>query len=167
MADAVRGCARLPPLPRQPACAHDALQCRLPEAPAAPQRSFLGWVRDALAPSEEQVIDHAGVDTAVLLRFLKMGLRLFLISTAVNFVLVLPLNATGRNRQETLEGLSMANVQEGSWRLWGHVVSIYIMTGLAFYHMLTMYREVCCRPRPCRLALTTHARAWSSRSSLS
>lgn len=101
-------------------------------------RGVLGWVRRLLAVTEEQVLETAGMDALMYMKFVKLCCRLFFGMTLFALAVVLPVNTTGGNGiHDSINRFSMANIQVGSSRLWAHVVAAY---ALSFYLMWGSYR---------------------------
>ncbi|KAK9806417.1 hypothetical protein WJX73_004348 [Symbiochloris irregularis] len=72
----------------------------LPEQTYRPRklsRNFWGWIMPTLSASEEEVILVAGVDAAMYLRIMKFGLELFIFTTILTLIMVLPVNLSGGN----------------------------------------------------------------------
>lgn len=67
-----------------------------------PETFWFGWIPALLKFDEEEVIKIAGYDAAMYLRLFSFGIRLFLILSVFNLLLVLPVNLTG-HRVEILQ----------------------------------------------------------------
>ena len=74
---------------------------------------------------EREVIDKIGCDGAVFLRVFRLGLELFMTCSVVA-IMLLAVNATAENNLDGLVGLSMANIANGSNRMWAHVVGMWL-----------------------------------------
>ena len=69
-----------------------------------PDTYFLGWVRPLFSFTEEDIIKTAGYDAAVYLRLFSFGIRLFVVLSLFNLLIVLPVNLTDE-RVDILERL--------------------------------------------------------------
>lgn len=74
---------------------------------------------------EVEVIEKVGCDGAILLRVFKLGIELFSTCSVVA-IMLLAVNATAENNLDGLVGLSMANIEDGSDRMWAHVVGMWL-----------------------------------------
>ncbi|KAL2613464.1 hypothetical protein R1flu_025156 [Riccia fluitans] len=98
---------------------------------------LLTWMWDAIRMPEEELIGHAGLDSAVFLRLFLLGLKIFSPMAGIGFLILLPVNATDRNLSTKLKSnvnfsdvdkLSISNVSDKSPRLWTHLIIAYIFT---------------------------------------
>eukprot|EP00035_Acanthoeca_spectabilis_P009999 m.176273 g.176273 ORF g.176273 m.176273 type:complete len:825 (+) comp14895_c0_seq19:3120-5594(+) len=90
---------------------------------------------------ESEVIDKIGCDAAILLRVYALGVELFAICSFVAIPL-LAINATGEVGLDGLMALSMANIEPGSDRLWGHVIGMWVMSFVVYYLLRRHYNEI-------------------------
>eukprot|EP00038_Savillea_parva_P022804 m.38680 g.38680 ORF g.38680 m.38680 type:complete len:810 (+) comp5690_c0_seq2:75-2504(+) len=90
---------------------------------------------------EKDVIDKVGADGAVFLRVFKMGLELFCVCS-VTAIMLIAVNATGENELDGLIGLSMANIEDGSSRLWAHCVGMWMNSAIIYYSLWKNYNEI-------------------------
>mmetsp|Transcript_28338 Transcript_28338/g.84835 ORF Transcript_28338/g.84835 Transcript_28338/m.84835 type:complete len:246 (-) Transcript_28338:1863-2600(-) len=90
---------------------------------------------------EDEVIEKIGCDGAIFLRVFKLGLQLFL-SCSVTAVMLIAVNATAENGMEGLNGLSMANIANGSKRMWAHVVGMWLNSLIVYYTLWRNYKDI-------------------------
>jgi hypothetical protein len=109
---------------------------------------FLSWMPAALQMPEDELISHAGLDSAVYLRIYLIGLKIFVPITILAFLVLVPVNWTN----ETLEGLkvehsdidklSISNIPYGSKRFIAHLTMAYVFTFWTCYVLLREYEIV-------------------------
>ncbi|OIT04770.1 PREDICTED: CSC1-like protein At3g21620 [Nicotiana attenuata] len=105
---------------------------------------FLNWMPAALQMPEPELIDHAGLDSAVYLRIYLIGLKIFVPIAFIAFSVMVPVNWTNRTLERSnltysdLDKLSISNIPLGSQRFWTHLVMAYIFT---FWTCYVLKRE--------------------------
>ncbi|KAM3330617.1 hypothetical protein ACQJBY_027045 [Aegilops geniculata] len=109
---------------------------------------FLSWMPAALQMPEDELISHAGLDSAVYLRIYLTGLKIFVPITILAFLVLVPVNWTN----DTLEGLkvehsdidklSISNIPFGSKRFIAHLTMAYVFTFWTCYVLLREYEIV-------------------------
>ncbi|PHT72792.1 Calcium permeable stress-gated cation channel 1 [Capsicum annuum] len=106
---------------------------------------FLNWMPAALRMPEPELIDHAGLDSAVYIRIYLLGLKIFVPITLLSFGVLVPVNWTGKSLEHiedltfsTIDKLSISNVPSGSPRFWAHLVMAYVVT---FWTCYILYKE--------------------------
>ncbi|XP_024033050.1 CSC1-like protein At3g21620 isoform X1 [Morus notabilis] len=109
---------------------------------------FLNWMPAALQMPEPELIDHAGLDSAVYLRIYLTGLKIFTPIAFLSFAIMAPVNWTN----DTLKGsnltysdvdkLSISNIPIGSRRFWTHLVMAYAFTFWTCYILKKEYEKV-------------------------
>lgn len=110
---------------------------------------FLNWMPAALRMPEPELIEHAGLDSAVYIRIYLLGLKIFVPITLLSFGVLVPVNYTGENFDELkanmkdltysdIDKLSISNIAPGSKRLYAHIVMSYVFTLWTCY---TLYNE--------------------------
>ncbi|XP_057852682.2 CSC1-like protein At1g62320 [Cryptomeria japonica] len=102
---------------------------------------FFSWIPDALKMPEDELIDHAGLDSAVYLRIYIVGLKIFIPLTILAFVVLVPVNAT-KGTVHDIDKLSMSNVESGSQRFWAHIVMAYVFAIWTCYVLYTEYETI-------------------------
>ncbi|KAJ0909974.1 putative calcium-dependent channel, 7TM region phosphate [Helianthus annuus] len=110
---------------------------------------FLNWVPAALRMPEPELIDHAGLDSAVYIRIYLLGLKIFVPIALLAFGVLLPVNYTGRNFNTMsddmkdlafgeIDKFSISNVPPASKRLIAHILMAYVFT---FWTCYVLYKE--------------------------
>ncbi|KAL5196881.1 hypothetical protein ABZP36_000393 [Zizania latifolia] len=119
-------------------------------------RGPVGWIRQALAASETDVVAAGGVDAAAYLIFLSSVLSILVFSGIVLLPVLLPVagtdnaleKAAGLHNGKTpqnftdLERLALGNVQEGSLRLWAFLLSVYWVSFVTYFVLWKSYKHV-------------------------
>ncbi|KAM6585670.1 hypothetical protein CsatB_012672 [Cannabis sativa] len=113
---------------------------------------FLNWMPDALRMPEPELIDHAGLDSAVYLRIYLIGLKIFVPIAFLAWTILVPVNWTNDALQildltknatsSDIDKLSISNIEMGSKRLWTHIVMAYVFTFWTCYVLLREYEVV-------------------------
>ncbi|THU72531.1 hypothetical protein C4D60_Mb04t13130 [Musa balbisiana] len=110
---------------------------------------FLEWIPAALKMSELELIEHAGLDSAVFLRIYLIGLKIFIPITILAFFVLVPVNWTNSTLENlnsiqysNIDHLSISNVPTGSKRFWVHLVMAYVFTFWSCYVLLKEYKIV-------------------------
>ncbi|XP_047323706.1 CSC1-like protein At1g32090 [Impatiens glandulifera] len=108
--------------------------------------SFLNWMPQALKMSESEIINHAGLDSAVFLRIYILGLKIFIPITITALLVLLPVNASGGtlfilSRElvvSNIDKLSISNIHPKSSRFFVHISLEYLFT---FWTCFLLYKE--------------------------
>lgn len=109
---------------------------------------FLNWIPDALKMPEPELIDHAGLDSAVYLRIYLLGLKIFVPITLLAWAILVPVNWTNSTLTKSdftysdIDKLSISNVPLGSLRFWTHIVMAYAFSFWTCYVLKTEYAKV-------------------------
>ncbi|CAN1811225.1 Calcium permeable stress-gated cation channel 1 [Linum perenne] len=110
---------------------------------------FLNWIPDALKMPELELIEHAGLDSAVYLRIYLLGLKIFVPISAFAWVILFPVNWTnhtldkvGNVTASDIDKLSISNIPQESQRFWAHIVMAYAFTFWTFYILVKEYEKV-------------------------
>ncbi|XP_058095114.1 calcium permeable stress-gated cation channel 1-like [Magnolia sinica] len=109
---------------------------------------FLNWMPAALKMPEPELIDHAGLDSAVYLRIYLIGLKIFVPITFFAFAILVPVNWTNRTLEDSkvifsdIDKLSISNIPDKSHRFWTHLVMAYAFTFWTCYVLLKEYEIV-------------------------
>ncbi|KAJ6811092.1 calcium permeable stress-gated cation channel 1-like [Iris pallida] len=109
---------------------------------------FLEWMPAALKMPEPELIDHAGLDSAVYLRIYLIGLKIFVPITLVAFAVLVPVNWTNdfldksTTVHSNIDKLSISNIPKGSERFWTHIVMQYAFTFWTCYVLRKEYEIV-------------------------
>ncbi|KAK1420504.1 hypothetical protein QVD17_22155 [Tagetes erecta] len=110
---------------------------------------FLNWVPAALKMPEQELIQHAGLDSAVYIRIYLLGLKIFVPIALLAFGVLLPINYTGGNfhimslsmkdlTYGEIDKFSISNVPPASKRLVAHIIMAYAFT---FWTCYILYKE--------------------------
>ncbi|XP_071697671.1 CSC1-like protein At4g02900 [Rutidosis leptorrhynchoides] len=110
---------------------------------------ILNWVPAALKMPELELIDHAGLDSAVYIRIYLLGLKIFVPIAILAFCVLLPVNYTGGNFSRSsvimkdlaygeIDKFSISNVPPASKRLAAHIVMAYVFS---FWTCYILYKE--------------------------
>ncbi|PIN18178.1 hypothetical protein CDL12_09146 [Handroanthus impetiginosus] len=106
---------------------------------------FWTWMPAALRMPEPELIDHAGLDSAVYIRIYLLGLKIFVPITILAFAVLVPVNWTGSTLDDVkdltfsdIDKLSISNVPSGSLRFVAHIAMAYVFT---FWTCYTLYKE--------------------------
>ncbi|KAL7130372.1 hypothetical protein ABFS83_13G129400 [Erythranthe nasuta] len=111
---------------------------------------FLTWVPEALKMPEQELIDHAGLDSAVYLRIYLLGLKIFVPVTLLAWAILVPVNWTNNTLAQTadklefsnIDKLSISNIPHASQRFWTHVVMAYAFAVWTCYTLKKEYETV-------------------------
>ncbi|KAJ6338760.1 hypothetical protein OIU76_008254 [Salix suchowensis] len=120
---------------------------------------FLNWMPAALHMPEPELIDHAGLDSAVYLRIYLIGqsqsdskrfgrLKIFVPIAFLAFTILVPVNWTNTTLERSnltysdLDKLSISNIPSGSHRFWTHLVMAYAFTFWTCYVLKKEYEIV-------------------------
>ncbi|XP_010920040.3 CSC1-like protein At1g32090 [Elaeis guineensis] len=112
--------------------------------------TFLNWMPGALRMSQAEIIQHAGLDSAVYLRIYILGLKIFVPMTILALAFLIPVNVSGGTlfnlRKEIvssdIDKLSISNVSPGSQRFWVHLLMEYLFTAWTCYVLYKEYDNV-------------------------
>ncbi|CAN0907434.1 Calcium permeable stress-gated cation channel 1 [Linum grandiflorum] len=110
---------------------------------------FLNWMPDALKMPESELIQHAGLDSAVYLRIYLMGLKIFVPISCVAWVVLVPLNWTNHTiakvanvTASNIDELSISNLPLQSKRFWAHILMAYAFTFWTLFILFKEYAQV-------------------------
>ncbi|XWS49478.1 hypothetical protein CRYUN_Cryun12cG0006900 [Craigia yunnanensis] len=112
--------------------------------------TFLNWMPQALKMSESELINHAGLDSAVFLRIYTLGLKIFVPITVVALLILIPVNVSSGTlfflRKELvvsdIDKLSISNVHPESIRFFVHIGLEYLFTIWICYMLYKEYDNV-------------------------
>ncbi|PKI57380.1 hypothetical protein CRG98_022225 [Punica granatum] len=101
---------------------------------------------------EPELIDHAGLDSAVYLRIYLMGLKIFVPIAFLAWTILVPVNWTNGTlaaaakianiTASDIDKLSISNIPLGSQRFWAHIVMAYGFTFWTCYVLQKEYEKV-------------------------
>ncbi|KAL6843631.1 hypothetical protein ACP4OV_026693 [Aristida adscensionis] len=107
-----------------------------------------GWLVKAYWCTEEDIRQVAGLDSVVFLRLFIFSIRIFSITSLICVLGVLPVNYHGQEMKhdhiptESLNVFTIANVKEGSRKLWVHCVALYVISLSACILLFQEYRYI-------------------------
>ncbi|XP_065048272.1 CSC1-like protein At1g32090 [Musa acuminata AAA Group] len=112
--------------------------------------TFLNWMPGALRMSESEIIQHAGLDSAVYLRIYILGLKIFVPITVLALLILIPVNVSGgtllnlnkKIMYSDIDKLSISNVNAGSQRFFIHLLMAYLFTLWTCYILYKEYDNV-------------------------
>ncbi|XWS49332.1 hypothetical protein CRYUN_Cryun13aG0154600 [Craigia yunnanensis] len=112
--------------------------------------TFLNWMPQALKMSESELINHAGLDSAVFLRIYTLGLKIFVPITVVALLILISVNVSSATlfflRKELvvsdIDKLSISNVRPESLRFFVHIGLEYLFTIWICYMLYKEYDNV-------------------------
>ncbi|TYH44172.1 hypothetical protein ES332_D11G175300v1 [Gossypium tomentosum] len=105
---------------------------------------FLNWMPAALQMPEPELIDHAGLDSAVYLRIYLLGLKIFGPIALTALTVMIPVNWSNNTLEHSgltysdIDKLSISNIPIGSHKFWTHLVLAY---GFTFWTCYVLKRE--------------------------
>lgn len=116
---------------------HSSSRQNLPRLPA---RSLFGWIPILWRISEQQVLDHAGLDAVVFLGFFKMCIKLLAVCAVFAITVISPVRYkfTGRlDQDDPDDDLGDQKDKEQSYEtfLWTYTVFTYVFTFVASYFL--------------------------------
>ncbi|KAM7277419.1 hypothetical protein ACFE04_019285 [Oxalis oulophora] len=109
---------------------------------------FLNWMPAALQMPEPELIEHAGLDSAVYLRIYLIGLKIFVPIAILAFSVMVPVNWTNKTLETSdltfsnIDKLSISNIPTGSERFWTHLVMAYAFTFWTCYVLKREYEII-------------------------
>ncbi|KAK7242974.1 hypothetical protein RIF29_37756 [Crotalaria pallida] len=112
---------------------------------------FLNWMPAALHMPEPELIDHAGLDSAVYIRIYILGMKIFAPITILAFMVLVPVNWTGKTLEapaakdltfSDIDKISISNIPFGSKRFWAHIVMSYVFSFWTCYSLYKEYKNI-------------------------
>lgn len=112
--------------------------------------TFLNWMPQALKMSETEIINHAGLDSAVFLRIYLLGLKIYVPITVVALMVLIPVNVSngelfGLKKElvvSNIDKLSISNVRPKSIKFFFHIMTMYLFTFWTCYMLYIEYGKV-------------------------
>ncbi|KAL3682930.1 hypothetical protein R1sor_000952 [Riccia sorocarpa] len=113
----------------------------------------MDWIKECLKMPEAELIDHGGLDAAVFLRLISLGLQIFIPLTIFGFIVLVPLNVTDNQlaidmatktnfTYDALDTITISNIRLASDRLWAHLVAAYLYTAWVGWLLFKEYRSI-------------------------
>lgn len=111
-----------------------------PDKSATPMPSapMFAWMVELFNIEEDLIVEKAGYDVLYFIRFYKLSFKIFASVAIYTLIVILPINYTGgggAESQNEFEAFSMNNIPTNSWRLWVHLVGIFILTFVTTYYL--------------------------------
>ncbi|KAI3418534.1 uncharacterized protein J3R85_013741 [Psidium guajava] len=108
--------------------------------------TFLNWMPQAMKKSEDEIVGHAGLDSAVFLRIYTLGLKIFVPITIIALLILIPVNVSNGTLSflkrdlvmSNIDKLSISNVRPRSVRFFFHVGLEYLFT---IWTCVMLYKE--------------------------
>ncbi|KAL8119594.1 hypothetical protein AgCh_016916 [Apium graveolens] len=112
--------------------------------------TFLNWMPQALRMTESQIIDHAGLDSAVFLRIYLLGFKIFGPIAVVALLVLIPVNVSGGTLfflskelvVSDIDKLSISNIPSKSIKFFAHISMEYLFTFWTCYMLYKEYERV-------------------------
>ncbi|MFS7923153.1 putative calcium-dependent channel, 7TM region phosphate [Helianthus anomalus] len=112
--------------------------------------TFLNWMPQAMKMKEPEIIEHAGLDSAVFLRIYVLGLKIFGPITLVALLFLVPVNVSGGTLfflskelvVSDIDKLSISNIQPKSLKFFAHISMMYAFTCWICYMLYKEYDTV-------------------------
>jgi len=110
-----------------------------------------GWIVRAFRFPADEFLSAAGFDAFVFIRIFIFSIRIFSIAGIIGVFVLLPLNYTGNQLRtvdwadipnQSLDLFTIANVQDGSKRLWVHFCAVYLISGAACCLLYLEYKGI-------------------------
>lgn len=117
--------------------------------PAKPLGGPFGWLRSIWSVTDDEVLQVAGLDAYVFLRYLRLGLKTATICGCTGLVFLLPIYGTapGLDGVTGINIFSMANLDLNGSRLWASWIFTYIFTIIFLYLIHKEYEHFVMRRR--------------------
>ena len=95
------------------------------------------WMIELWKIEEDMIIDKGGYDILYFIRFYKLSMKIFGSFALYAFAVILPINFTGHGNssKNEFEIWSMNNIPINSWRLWFHLIGIFLLTLITSYYL--------------------------------
>lgn len=90
------------------------------------------WLRPVWSISDEDLVRYCGCDTLMFVRFQKLGLKIATLGILFSFVLI-PVYATGGAQTKDLDRWTLANIDNGSPRLYALIVISFALSLATMY----------------------------------
>jgi len=101
------------------------------------------WLMPVFGVPWSKVRKAGGLDAYMFLRYIRMCLRITSVSAFWGIVILWPVYGNGGGPYSTLSWyhFSMANIDQGSWRIWVPTVFIYLFSAYIFFTMKQEYKH--------------------------
>lgn len=143
------------------------------------------WMGHAWKPTEDEMLSSSGLDAVVFMRTITFSLKVFTLAGIIGVFILLPVNCTGDQLQDinfanltnnSLDIFTIANVNNGSKRLWIHFCAAYVLTIFICYLLYHEYKYISSKriayfdsskPQPHQFTILVHSIPVSAGSSIS
>lgn len=114
----------------------------LPKSGSLPDVISFHWVSNVIDVPWDSVRKHSGLDGYFFLRYIRMNLRICSVTCIWAFIILIPTYIGGYNNdQQGWYHMSVANLLDGSWRLWIPTIFAYFFSGFILFVMKQEYRH--------------------------
>ncbi|OQR90886.1 hypothetical protein THRCLA_09167, partial [Thraustotheca clavata] len=103
---------------------------------------FLGWVLPVITVSDDEIIEHCGLDALVLLRFIRLGRKLSSCGILLS-VILFPVYSTANwtsSNLDILDRVEITSIKPNDNRFWAAVLCMYVMSGYCMYLLVIEYK---------------------------
>ncbi|KAH7427494.1 hypothetical protein KP509_10G046800 [Ceratopteris richardii] len=114
-----------------------------------PQQGFFPWVREAWSVSDDQILQHAGLDATVYMIFLSSAFWICMYTAFFCLPVLLPLSVTDRYFESNskadftnFDKAAMGNIAQKSPRLWAFAIADYWLTICTLFVLWKSYKRV-------------------------
>eukprot|EP00250_Pteridium_aquilinum_P020740 c24927_g1_i1 orf=65-2185(+) len=126
----------------------------LKNIPPPASHGMFSWISEAWSATEDQIINHAGLDAAIYMIFLSSALWICLYTSFFCLPVLLPVSGTDHYLVEhatsivkamnhtKLDEVAMGNVMNKSPRLWAFAIGDYWLTIATLYVLWKSYKHV-------------------------
>ncbi|KAF7818293.1 CSC1-like protein [Senna tora] len=110
---------------------------------------FLNWMPAALRMPQPELIEHAGLDSAVYIRIYLLGLKIFAPVALLSAMVLVPVNWIGDTLESSkdlkyndIDKISISNIPYASRLFWVHIGMSYIFTFWTCYCLFNEYKII-------------------------
>lgn len=114
-------------------------------APPPIGKGVFSWIKPIWKTKEDVIVEKAGLDAAIFLRFTRMLRNMFIVLSVIGCGILIPVNVLGRNKSisHNLSGLTIITPQSLFGNLlWSQVVAAYAFNIIVAYFLWHNYRKV-------------------------
>uniref|UniRef100_A0A7S4E0M5 CSC1/OSCA1-like 7TM region domain-containing protein n=1 Tax=Lotharella globosa TaxID=91324 RepID=A0A7S4E0M5_9EUKA len=112
------------------------------ESGGYPHKSLFGWLWGVWSVSEDALMKRIGMDAAVYLRFLGLGVQTMAILTVLGLVLLAPIYSRGQKQATDLTALTLSNLKQQEDKLWAPAILMWFFSFIIWYLVYKNYNEV-------------------------
>ncbi|KAL7533875.1 hypothetical protein ACHAXR_005499 [Thalassiosira sp. AJA248-18] len=100
-----------------------------------------GWIPGVINASWSSVLSSGGLDSYMFLRYIRLCFRITFTSALWGMIILWPVYATGDGGANGWYFLSMANLTQGSQRMWVPAVFVWLQTMYVIFSMSEEYKH--------------------------